>query len=270
MPAAALPCFLGLSAAAHALVFGLWLWLAPLSAPPDRLRIHEIDFLPGPTRVQGGGGAGGAPPRSTPAAPAPVRRAAASPPAPRAAVSPVDVPAPKSLHAAPPPLPAPTPVEAAPTETPPPAGELTRSIVGDATGSRIASAPISGPGSAGAGTGAGGGIGAGRGRGRGDGTGSVDMGDPDFSEYFQAIKDAVYAAWRYPPGVSGTHRLSLSFALGRDGVLQAVRVLSSSHAALNDSAVAAMRRASPFAPMPEQVRRLAGEPLTLVFTVTVR
>jgi TonB family protein len=104
----------------------------------------------------------------------------------------------------------------------------------------------------------------------GDGSGSIDTGDPDFSGYFQTIKDRVYAVWRYPAGVSGTHRLSLTFALGRDGALHSVRVVSSSHAALNDSALAAMQRASPFAPIPEKFRRLAGEPLTMIFTVTVR
>lgn len=122
----------------------------------------------------------------------------------------------------------------------------------------------------GSGSGAGSGAGSGMGPGQGPGLASINTADPDFSEYFQAIKDRVYAAWRYPKGVTGTHKLSLSFTLKRDGAVHSVRVVNSTNSALNESALAAMERASPFPPIPEKFKQLASEPLIMVFTVTVK
>ena len=66
------------------------------------------------------------------------------------------------------------------------------------------------------------------------------------------------------------HKVAFLFTLDRAGKLTQVEVLESSNARLNASAVEAMRRASPFAPLPESLKDLANEPLRIIFTVTVR
>ncbi len=98
----------------------------------------------------------------------------------------------------------------------------------------------------------------------------IDTSDPDFTEYFELIKRRVYAAWRYPAGVRGVHKVSLRFTLDRAGASHAVTVVRSTNSALDASAAQAMNRASPFPPIPEKFRALVGQPLTLIFTVTVQ
>ncbi len=98
----------------------------------------------------------------------------------------------------------------------------------------------------------------------------IDTSDPDFTEYFELIKRRVFAAWRYPKGVRGVHKVSLRFRLDRAGASHGVQVVRSTDRQLNMSAVEAMNRASPFPPIPEKFRALVGQPLTLIFTVTVQ
>jgi TonB family protein len=98
----------------------------------------------------------------------------------------------------------------------------------------------------------------------------IDTSDPDFTEYFELIKRRVYAAWRYPEKVRGVHKVSLRFSLDRVGGARGIQVVRSSNAELNASAAEAMDRASPFPPIPEKFRALVGQPLTLIFTVTIR
>lgn len=98
----------------------------------------------------------------------------------------------------------------------------------------------------------------------------IDTSDPDFTEYFELIKRRVYAAWRYPKGVRGVQKVSLRFHLDRAGASRGVQVVRSTNSQLNASAVEAMHRASPFPPIPEKFRALVGQPLTLIFTVTVQ
>lgn len=98
----------------------------------------------------------------------------------------------------------------------------------------------------------------------------IDTSDPDFTEYFELIKRRVYAAWRYPKGVRGVHKVSVRFTLDRAGASHAVSVVRSTNSALDASAAQAMNRASPFPPIPEKFRALVGQPLTLIFTVTVQ
>lgn len=137
-----------------------------------------------------------------------------------------------------------------------------------------------GPGSgSGRGTGTGSGTGSGRGSGVGSGSGSgigpgaglVDTRDPDFSEYFRIIEQRVRAAWKFPEGLEGTTQtVKLGFSLQLDGALQDVRVVSSTSGALNQGALAAMRRAAPFPPLPAKFRSLTGQPLVMSFTVTIK
>ena len=98
----------------------------------------------------------------------------------------------------------------------------------------------------------------------------IDTSDPDFTEYFELIKRRVYAAWRYPDGVRGVHKVSLRFSLDRVGAAHRIEVVRSTSPQLNASAAEAMDRASPFPPIPEKFRALVGQPLTLIFTVTIR
>jgi TonB family protein len=98
----------------------------------------------------------------------------------------------------------------------------------------------------------------------------IDTSDPDFTEYFEFIKRRVYASWRYPKGVNGVHKVSVRFTLDRAGAGHDVQVVRSTNRALNASAVQAMHRASPFPPIPEKFRALVGQPLTLIFTMTVQ
>lgn len=98
----------------------------------------------------------------------------------------------------------------------------------------------------------------------------IDTSDPDFTEYFELIKRRVYAAWRYPDGVRGIHKVSLRFSLDRGGSAHGIQAVQSTNAELNSSAAEAMHRASPFPPIPEKFRALVGQPLTLIFSVTIR
>ncbi|MFN3475957.1 MAG: TonB family protein [Candidatus Methylomirabilales bacterium] len=111
---------------------------------------------------------------------------------------------------------------------------------------------------------------AGSGGGRPSGLDLIDTSDPDFTEYFEKIKKRVYAAWRYPKGVEGMHKLSLRFRLDQAGGAHDVQVVSSTNPKLDESAVQAMNRASPFPPIPEKFKALVGQPLILIFTVTIQ
>lgn len=104
----------------------------------------------------------------------------------------------------------------------------------------------------------------------GAGRALIDTSDPDFTEYFELIKRRVYAAWRYPEGARGVHKVSVRFTLDRAGASQGVQVVRSTNSVLNASAVEAMNKASPFPPIPEKFRTLVGQPLTLIFTVTIQ
>ena len=112
--------------------------------------------------------------------------------------------------------------------------------------------------------------GAGRGGGAPAGSG-IDTGDPDFSEYFRLIERRVRAAWKFPDGLGGTTQtVKIAFSLGPEGSLREARVVSSSSTVLNAGALSAMRRAAPFPPLPVKFRSLAGQPLVMSFTVTIR
>jgi protein TonB len=112
------------------------------------------------------------------------------------------------------------------------------------------------------------GVGAGSGRGAGSG---VDTQDPDFSDYFRVIERRVRAAWQFPQTLGGTTQtVKIGFALGPEGTLRQVRVVSSTSPTLDASALSAMKRAAPFPPLPVKFRTLAGQPLVMSFTVTIR
>lgn len=90
---------------------------------------------------------------------------------------------------------------------------------------------------------------------------------PDFGHYLAIIEKRVRSAWKYPEGITGTHKLSIVFVLDRSGNLIRAEIADSSEQRLNASAMHAVRTAAPFPPMPEALKELAGEPLRIRFTV---
>ncbi|HEX2500493.1 MAG TPA: TonB family protein [Methylomirabilota bacterium] len=128
-----------------------------------------------------------------------------------------------------------------------------------------------GAGSAGSGSGTGPGEGAAGRAVASPGSGLVDTRDPDFSEYFRIIETRVRAAWKYPENLGGTTQtVRLGFSLRLDGAVDDVRIVNSTSGVMNDSALAAVRKAAPFPPLPAKFRSLVGQPLVMSFTVTIK
>ena len=93
---------------------------------------------------------------------------------------------------------------------------------------------------------------------------------PNLVSYLNVIKAKVQSTWKYPTGVSGTQALTLKFVLDIDGKLVSAEVVDSTDARLNGSAMEAVNRASPFPPIPEDLKAgLAGQPLLMKFTVDI-
>ena len=100
--------------------------------------------------------------------------------------------------------------------------------------------------------------------------GSADLAaltSPDFAPYLEMIKKRVQSVWKYPEGVSGVHKINVVFVLDRAGKLVRAEVSDSTDPRLSGSAVQAMKTASPFPPIPESLRDLAGWPLRMRFTI---
>ena len=91
----------------------------------------------------------------------------------------------------------------------------------------------------------------------------------DYNQYLTQLKKRVESVWKFPQGVSGVQKVSILFTLDRAGRLVQSEILESTDARMNTSALEAMRRASPFAPIPETLKDLANTPLRMQFTVTV-
>lgn len=112
---------------------------------------------------------------------------------------------------------------------------------------------------------------AGGGSGVGTGGGSMTglLSSADYNHYLTQLKKRVESVWKFPDGVSGVHKVAILFTLDRAGRLVQSEVLESTDTRMNASAVEAMKRASPFAPIPERLKDLANTPLRMQFTVTV-
>jgi TonB family protein len=260
----------------------------------------------GPSPETRGRAGGGSPPPKAAVRKAPVTPAAPPAPAPPAEPAPASPPAPAPEPPAPtgpsgprdlPAVPtdprgaAPLPYATRPPVPPAPAapggGEagqaaaMARELAGRGEAGPRATVDLprdlvrgGGAGSGAGGTGLGAGTGSGEGSGRaasGPGSGLIDTRDPDFSEYFRVIEARVRAAWQYPENLGGTTQtVKLGFSLRLDGAVGDVRVVSSTSGILNDSALAAVRKAAPFPPLPAKFRSLVGQPLVMSFTVTIK
>jgi TonB family protein len=141
-------------------------------------------------------------------------------------------------------------------------------VPGALKGSGTGTAPYGVPGGTKGGTGIAGG-GTGIGTGGGSSTGLKGVPAADFNNYFNQLKRRVESVWKFPEGVSGLQKVGVVFTLDRSGRLIKADVLESSDTRLNAGAVEAMKKASPFPPIPESLKDLANEPLRMQFTVTI-
>jgi TonB family protein len=116
---------------------------------------------------------------------------------------------------------------------------------------------------------AGGGSGSGTGGGGSDGLkGASNL---DFNRYLEQLERRVKSVWKYPEEVAGVQEVAVRFSLDRAGKLIQAQVLDSSDNRLNTSAIDAMKRASPFPPIPDSLaKELANEPLIVRFKVSIR
>lgn len=135
------------------------------------------------------------------------------------------------------------------------------------TGSGIG--PYGVPGGSKSGTGLAGG-GTGTGTGGGSTTGLKGLSNADYNQYLNQLKKRVESVWKYPENVTGVQKVAIRFILDRAGKLTLAEVLDSSDDRLNSSALDAIKRASPFPPIPESLKDLANEPMIIRFEVAIR
>ena len=91
------------------------------------------------------------------------------------------------------------------------------------------------------------------------------MSRPSVSAYMSRIRERVLSRWVLPPEIAANQAVELSFALDPAGTASRVKLVSAPDARLGESAVDALRSASPFDHMSDEVRCLAGEPIIATF-----
>jgi len=103
----------------------------------------------------------------------------------------------------------------------------------------------------------------------GTGRGGVAMGDcyklPEVRQYLDAVRVRTLARWQLPPRVPPNQSVALKFKIDPAGSATRVEVVDAADRALGQSAVDALRSASPFPAMAGRVRCLAREPITATF-----
>jgi len=103
----------------------------------------------------------------------------------------------------------------------------------------------------------------------GTGRGGVAMGDcyklPEVAQYLDAVRVRTLARWQLPPNVPPNQSVALKFKIDPAGSATRVEVVDAANRALGQSAVDALRSASPFPAMAGRVRCLAREPITATF-----
>ncbi len=142
-------------------------------------------------------------------------------------------------------------------------------IPGALTGSGTGAGPYGVPGGSRSGTGIAGG-GTGSGSGGGGITGLKGIPAADYGNYLNQLKKRVESVWKYPDNISGVQKVAIRFILDRAGKLTLSEVLESSDSRLNASALEAIRGASPFPAIPENLKDLANEPMIIRFEVAIR
>lgn len=142
-------------------------------------------------------------------------------------------------------------------------------IPGALKGTGSGAGPYGAPGGSQDGKGTRGG-GTGSGSGGGSYSGLKGASSGDYNQYLKSIEKRVNSVWKYPDGITGIQKVSVRFTLDRAGKLSQVEVLDSTDPGINGSALEAMKKASPFPPIPESLKDLAGESLIIRFTVDIR
>lgn len=103
----------------------------------------------------------------------------------------------------------------------------------------------------------------------GSGTGGGDASEcterAEVKEYLEQVRQRMYSRWTLSSDVQDEQRVKLVFMLDASGSLMKSELEGAGDLALGQSAIEAMRSASPFAPMPERVRCLARRSLTGTF-----
>jgi TonB family protein len=92
------------------------------------------------------------------------------------------------------------------------------------------------------------------------------MAKPEVQDYLAVIKGRTLQRWVLPPGVDAGSRVTLRFRLDVAGSASNVAVERADDNALGASAVDALRSASPFPPMPDDVRCLSQVPIVGTFS----
>jgi hypothetical protein len=109
----------------------------------------------------------------------------------------------------------------------------------------------------------------GTGDGNGTGAGNVPLEDcmarPEVRAYMERVRTRMLDRWALPPEVPGNQSVQLRFVLDPAGTASRVELVAAPQARLGQSAVEALRAASPFDHMPDRVRCLAGGPLIGTF-----
>ncbi len=130
-----------------------------------------------------------------------------------------------------------------------------RDVVGSPTGAplasldtRVGTGNLRGDGGTGSGQGGGGG-----------GAGCLETADA--RAYQEDVRTRMLSRWTLPDGVESNQTVRIRFKLDAAGSVLSAEVLGGGDARLNASALDALRSASPFPPMADRVRCMAGEAL---------
>lgn len=107
-----------------------------------------------------------------------------------------------------------------------------------------------------------GGTGAGQGGG-GGGAGCLETADA--KAYQEDVRLRMLSRWTLPDGLESNQTVRIRFKLDAAGSVLAAEVLGGGDTRLNASALDALRSASPFPPMTDGVRCMAGQPLVGLF-----
>jgi TonB family protein len=102
------------------------------------------------------------------------------------------------------------------------------------------------------------------GTGDGQGGGGGDAGCLDSSDaksYQESVRERMLSRWTLPDGVESNQTVRIRFKLDAAGSVLSAEVVGGGDARLNASALDALRSASPFPPMADRVRCMAGKAL---------
>jgi protein TonB len=100
----------------------------------------------------------------------------------------------------------------------------------------------------------------------------LDTRDPRFGDYFERLRRAIKEKWSYPREAADKNiggSLVMEFGIAKNGHLRFIEVRRSSGVAVLDAyAVNAVKLASPFPPIPDEMSR-TGIPVVAVFNYII-